>query len=73
MTGSFPISQVNGQRLSELASKVLLDGPDQDVPATKTFSTVHTTSDLSLGGTINGLDLAKDVVLLPLTLEEIRT
>lgn len=54
---------VGGLRLRELEASVLLDGRDQDIPAHMTFGTVHTTSDLVLTGTINGLDLTKDVVL----------
>lgn len=55
---------VGGERLSELPNRVLMDGPDQDISARMTFGVVLAEGDVSLQGTVNGLDLAKDVVLL---------
>lgn len=50
--------------LAELPKTVLMDGPDQDVLARMNFGFVETTGSLSLDGTVNGLDLARDVVLI---------
>lgn len=55
---------VSGVPLADISKSVLMDGPDQDVPARMSFDIVETTSSLSLDGTINGLDLARDVVLI---------
>ncbi|XP_034233832.1 uncharacterized protein LOC117640919 isoform X2 [Thrips palmi] len=55
---------VGGIRLADFPKLVLMDGPDQDVLARMKFGIVETTGGLSLDGTINGLDLSRDVVLI---------
>ncbi len=54
--------QVGDIKLSDFKNKVLLDGPDQDVTAHMTFGAVQVAGDLKLDGTVNGLNLSRDVV-----------
>ncbi|KAK3919351.1 Thrombospondin-type laminin G domain and EAR repeat-containing protein [Frankliniella fusca] len=54
--------KVGDVKLSDFATKVLLDGPDQDVIAHMDFGVVSVAGDLKLDGTVNGMNLSRDVV-----------